>query len=62
MTGNRLLDYVHMPHGAKGQEKELLLSYQASLVHANNLLQALLRAKEDSSLAVISKRKSRLSS
>lgn len=48
--------------GVWGRRKELLLSYQTSLVHAKNVLQALLRAKEESSLAVISKRKSRLSS
>lgn len=38
--------------GVKGRGKELLLSNIISLVHAQNLLQALLRAKE-STLVVI---------
>lgn len=54
--------HSHAMWGVRGREKELLLSYQTCLVHAKNLLQALLRAKEESSVAVISKRKSRLSS
>lgn len=53
--------HSHATWGVRGREKEVLLSYQTCLVHAKNLLQALLRAK-GSSLAVISKRKSRLSS